>query len=73
MCTIYTNFTSLYYYQHIVFPNCSRKVDAVVVATGVDAVVVVVIPANSAAGTTVPLVAVPVAMIQALGAILINQ
>jgi hypothetical protein len=72
MCTIYTNFTSLYYYQHIVFPNCSRKV---LVDAGVDAVVdaVVVIPANSAARTTVPIAAKPVAMIQALGAILINR
>ena len=65
-CVLFTNFTSLYYYQHIVFPYCCRKVV-------VDAVVVMVIPAKSAARTTVPIVAVPVAMIHALGAILINQ
>ena len=53
---------------HILLP----KVDLLDLLDLLD-VVVVMIHVNSAARATVPIVAIPVAMIHALGAILINQ
>ncbi len=71
-CVLFTNFTSLCHYQHIVFPYCSLKVHLPDLLDLPDDMVVM-IHVNSAALTTVPIVAIPAAMIHALGAILINQ
>ena len=68
-CVLFTNFTSLYYYQHIVFPYCSLKVH---LPDLLDVMETVLGPSVNTR-TSVPLAAKPVAGMMTVGAIIINQ